>query len=255
MLKMIKYEYRKSLTSLLCMLGGYAMIELYLLISAYVLEDEVHFASAITLLLIAAYISYFLVMIFGVTSYSKELKHKSGYLLFMTPVSSYKILGAKLLTNLINGVIMVAVIAVLFITGFRIGEDKFSIGNVLKFVEELYNEMGGSWSEVIAKILVFIFLFLLVTYMTVVVAYFAISISATILQNKKGKGAIGVLLFFVIIVLVYAVGYQLPTLDFDVSSAFAKDVLDDLPIILWFLAVAVAAYIGSATLLEKKISL
>ena len=56
------------------------------------------------LLIIAASVSYFIVFIFGVITYYRELSSKSSYLIFMTPNSSLSIITSKLLYTLIIGI-------------------------------------------------------------------------------------------------------------------------------------------------------
>ena len=109
MLKMLKYEFRRGIFPLLIVGIVIAAIELYFLIGTLT-EHADHSVIAIALLILAAFCCYLFVLIYGIISYSQDLKNKSGYLVFMAPISSYKVIGAKLLSILLTGAIIVAVI-------------------------------------------------------------------------------------------------------------------------------------------------
>lgn len=109
MLKMLKYEFRRGIFPLLIVGIVIAAIELYFLISTLTAHAD-HSVIAVSLLILAAFCCYLFVLIYGIISYSQDLKNKSGYLVFMAPISSYKVIGAKLLSILLTGAIIVAVI-------------------------------------------------------------------------------------------------------------------------------------------------
>ena len=60
------------------------------------------------------------VLIYGVIIYSQDLKNKTGYMVFMTPISNYKIIGAKLLSILLTGATLVAFLGLLIVVDYNL---------------------------------------------------------------------------------------------------------------------------------------
>ena len=73
---------------MIILFGAIMGLEIYFVISA-LLESRDHTAVSAVLLLMASVVAYFGVLIYGVASYSKELNQKTGYMTFMTPISSF----------------------------------------------------------------------------------------------------------------------------------------------------------------------
>ena len=142
MLKMLKYEFRRGIFPLLIVGIVIAAIELYFLISTLT-EHADHSVIAVSLLILAAFCCYLFVLIYGIISYSQDLKNKSGYLVFMAPISSYKVIGAKLLSILLTGAIIVAVIFGLLTLDLSLAYSTYdSIDTFYDFLSNIL-EMGG----------------------------------------------------------------------------------------------------------------
>ena len=84
MLKMLKYEFRRGIFPLLIVGIVIAAIELYFLISTLT-EHADHSIIAVSLLILAAFCCYLFVLIYGIISYSQDLKNKSGVSIVGTP--------------------------------------------------------------------------------------------------------------------------------------------------------------------------
>ena len=251
MLKMLKYEFRRGIFPLLIVGIVIAAIELYFLISTLT-EHANHSVIAIALLILAAFCCYLFVLIYGIISYSQDLKNKSGYLVFMAPISSYKVIGAKLLSILLTGAIIVAVIFGLLTLDLSLAYSTYdSIDTFYDFLSNLL-EMGG----VILRLLAFILVFLIQFFMTITLAYLAVSVCSTILQTKKIKGFISFVLFIVFYVILSVIASKIPHLSNPGPDAtFMEAMYAMIPQITLYFVVMVASYIGSSVLLEKKISL
>lgn len=254
MFKMLKYEWRKNILSPLIVLGVFAALEVYFLIGCYVLDSLAHVSAAISFLVLAAVFSYIFVLLYGIISYSSDLKNKSGYLVFMAPISSFKILGSKLLSTLITGVLLLAVICGLAYLDFHIANDVFGLDMYIGFGDQFLSVYGSSVSAIIIDICIFIITFLLEFYMIITVGYLAVSLSSTALQNKKCKGFVSLLLFIVIIVAVFIIAYHLPMIKVS-GNSYGSEFLRSLPQYILLAVVTVCSFIGSSLLLEKKISL
>lgn len=103
MLKLTKYELRKNLLGIGIVAGIICVLQA--LFMFFCLTENLNYTSLFGgLLIIAASVSYFIVFIFGVVTYNRELSSKSSYLIFMTPNSSLSIITSKLLYTLIIGI-------------------------------------------------------------------------------------------------------------------------------------------------------
>lgn len=256
MLKMLKYEFRRGIFPLLIVGIVIAAIELYFLISTLT-EHADHPVIAVSLLILAAFCCYLFVLIYGIISYSQDLKNKSGYLVFMAPISSYKVIGAKLLSILLTGAIIVAVIFGLLTLDLSLAYSTYdSIDTFYDFLSNIL-EMGGySLGGVILRLLAFILVFLIQFFMTITLAYLAVSVCSTILQTKKIKGFISFVLFIVFYVILSVIASKIPHLSNPRPNAtFMEAMYAMIPQIALYFVVMVASYIGSSVLLEKKISL
>ena len=95
--------------------------------------------------------------------------------------------------------------------------------------------------------------------MTTTLIYFAISVSATVLQNKKGKGFVSFVLFMVLQGGVSALAASLPNMhnmqELQKISDMAQAIGYMWPQLLCYAVVMVLAYTASSVLLDKKISL
>ena len=256
MLKMLKYEFRRGIFPLLIVGIVIAAIELYFLISTLT-EHADHSIFAVSLLILAAFCCYLFVLIYGIISYSQDLKNKSGYLVFMAPISSYKVIGAKLLSILLTGAIIVAVIFGLLTLDLSLAYSTYdSIDTFYDFLSNILELGGYSLGGVILRLLAFILVFLIQFFMTITLAYLAVSVCSTILQTKKIKGFISFVLFIVFYVILSVIASKIPHLSNPGPNAtFMEAMYAMIPQIALYFVVMVASYIGSSVLLEKKISL
>ena len=95
---LIKYEFRKSWKMKALVLFITAVLELVFLVGAISKSDGA-LSISIMGLTFTAICGVFLIGIYGIHVLSKDINTKQSYMLFMTPNSSYKILGAKTLEN------------------------------------------------------------------------------------------------------------------------------------------------------------
>lgn len=175
----------------------------------------------------------------------------------MAPISSYKVIGAKLLSILLTGAIIVAVIFGLLTLDLSLAYSTYdSIDTFYDFLSNIL-EMGGySLGGVILRLLAFILVFLIQFFMTITLAYLAVSVCSTILQTKKIKGFISFVLFIVFYVILSVIASKIPHLsNLGPDATFMEAMYAMIPQIALYFVVMVASYIGSSVLLEKKISL
>ncbi|SDH99200.1 hypothetical protein SAMN05421493_106115 [Pseudobutyrivibrio sp. 49] len=108
---LIKYEFRKSWKMKGLVLCFTAFFELLFLLGIWRLNEDL-LAASCTGLVLTTICGLFLIGVYGIHILSKDINTKQSYMLFMTPNSSYKILGAKVIENcgsvLVSGVFFIA---------------------------------------------------------------------------------------------------------------------------------------------------
>lgn len=253
MLRLMKYEMRKNILGVVILFSIIMGLECYFLIGAFT-ESAMHTAISAVILMLVTFVAYFCVFIFGIKTYSKELKSKSGYMTFMTPISSFTVIGSKLLTTLLEGIFFAVLLVGLACADMAIMEAQFPETKLFTdFVDMFVTAMGINAAEIVVGILGMI-LELLINFVAIVsMAYLAITLSSTLFQNKKFKGIISTIIFIVIMVVVGEIADVILS---DVKESNMIDVfVAMIPAFLYYTAVAVLSIFASGTLLEKKVSL
>lgn len=259
MLKMMKYEYRRGIFPLLVVITALAAAELLFVIGIFA-EKNLLAGLGITFLVIGGWASFMFVLIYGVIIYSQDLKNKTGYMVFMTPISNYKIIGAKLLSILLTGATLVAFLGLLIVVDYNLLKShNGGVAGVELVLDDILGTRGLSIGSVIANVAGFIVVALIQFYTMITIAYLAVSLSSTVLQNKKIKGVVSFILFvalYVLYVLVSYIAYKLPHLGKNVQVETMLDAMyKNIPQLILYVVCMIGSYIGSATLLTKKISL
>ena len=89
----------------------------------------------------------------------------------------------------------------------------------------------------------------------ITVAYFSTALSATLLQNKKGKTLISILIFIMIYAIIIFVADKISDLNSNQIQVASDILFKNLPLLGFYLVSTIVAYIGTSELLDKKISL
>lgn len=256
--KLIKYELRKNLGMLIAMLTSIGAVELYFLASL-AMDKDTHVAVATVLMPIGCLLIALMVFILGVSSYSRELSQKSSYLIFMTPHSTLAIVASKVLYTVVLGVGFAALLGGLLVLDMPLVMDYF--GEWRGFTMMLDNLLGMQ-SMSLAGFLFTALFFALTAFChalsLVGLAYLSITLSATLLQNSKGRWVLSVAFFLLLAWLNTRLG---SLWSYDVYSADTMlDTLDGalracLPGLLQALGVLLVSVFGSAWLLDRYVSL
>lgn len=255
MLKMIKYEYRKNLFPLLVVFFIFGLLQVYFTV-ATLMNNENHSVIAASLLMLAASCGFIFVLLYGIISYSADLKNKSGYLVFMAPISTYAIIGAKLITTLITGIILVIIIGGLAVIDYSIAADAYGLESLIELIKAVFASINIPFTSLLFNILSYILIFLVGFYTMITVAYLAVSLCSTVLQNNRLKGFIGFILFIALIEIITKIGDALPAIyKFNEIDTFSKLLINALPQTIFYFICTVISFLGSGYLLNKKISL
>jgi hypothetical protein len=189
MCKLLKYEFRKSMTALLVMLGVTAALEGYFLYGVYVNpEDMWHAALAASLLLGMTVAMSVFVFVRGVTSYASELKSRSAYLIFMTPHSTLKIVASKFLFTFVLGLLAAAVYGALGLLDITLLLAEFGeLEETLTAIHAAMTELGLHLDQaVLAVVLAFLMVMLYVLSLCAM-AYLAVTLSHTLFRDKSWR--------------------------------------------------------------------
>jgi len=254
MLKLTKYEFRKNRTLLIIFGIGLVLLQAYFMISISARNDE-HTIMSSMLLFLYLMVCYFSVFMLAISSYSKELNSKSSYLIFMTPNPAVKIIFSKMLTILIIGLALLVFACALGAFDISLIYDTYpNVGSITEFVNEMMYYMGINTNGLILSIFAAVFQFIVSFFSIVTLAYFAITLSATLLQNNKLKGLVS---FVIFIALSYFIGFisDMIPLPYSDRENILSVLISALPVTIFNIVVMIASIVGCAVLLEKKVSL
>lgn len=276
MFKLLKYEFRKGLTSILVMLGVTAALEAYFLYGLFSWQDEgAHAIIAASLLMFMALAVYIFVLVRGVTSYSGELKSRSAYLIFMTPHSTRKIIASKFLFTF--------VLSVLF-GGLYIGLGALDVGLLLQEMGELeeflamfgeaMKELGIRVDQIVLAGVFSVMYMLLSMLSFFAVAYLAVTLSHTLFRDKSWRWVMAILFFWMINYGIGLINTIFPTVyvnlrftempgmsnlaaayGIQTGPTFTDLLVLMVPQALVSLATVVVSFFGCAWMLDKKVSL
>ena len=250
MLKLMKYEFRKTWITKLILLGVTAVAEIAFLIGLYV-ERETTLGVSVMLLMFLALGGILMIGLYSVMTLHRDMNTKQSYMLFMTPNSRYSILGAKVLecglSILIGGAFYFALgtldLTLLFAKSGELNRLWSAIQDFLSSLtfanHQLLIDMEGMAS--------FVFCLLAGWILTVVTAYFAVVISAALLNGKRFNGLLSFVLF---LILSWFTGWVAQTATASIPSINVLLLVDG-AIALAFTAVM---YVITAVIMERKLS-
>lgn len=202
MLKLIKYEFRRSRTSLIVMLAAALLLYLAAPLGS-LLKREGLMGVSLFGLMFYCFAAYVYVLIRGVNAYSSELSTRSGYMMLMVPRSTLSIVLAKLLFTLCFAIVMLAVCALA------------CFGSALVFMDEVFDVRGfipmlkyfAAQMEIDLASLGYFALYAVVSALISVISvvsmgYLSATLSAAIAARSKGAWFLSSVLFLVLLILV-----------------------------------------------------
>ena len=199
MFKLLKYEFRKTWYTKAILLVLTLIAQAAFLIGIFFDKDETLGLSVASLVMLAT----FGIMVIGLVSlivFHQDLNTKQSYMLFMTPNSSYKILGAKALENGLSVFLSGVFFALLGLADISIlvaheGDLMAVVDMFRSLIEQLQSYLVFD-----AKNIITVFFAGLSNWlMTLSAAFLAIVIAATFLAGKKFSGVVSFLLFLLLI--------------------------------------------------------
>ena len=245
MLRLLKYELRKTLLAKLILLGITLFAEAVFLIGLWGKKDNTLALGSILLFFIAI-IGIGMMGLLSLVTLHKDMNTRQGYMLFMTPNSCYRILGAKVLECGISILLAGAFF-------FALGWLDFSLllgQGANKEIWNMFTEMVKAINDKIvldaAHISALVFSMLASWLCTITTAYLADVISSALLNGKKGNLVATFILF---LVLNYAISKLLTLIPSSIGMV---------PCLVWqgvaALVLAGVMYVVTARLMEKYLS-
>lgn len=254
MLKLTKYEFRKNIVTIFVIIGIMIILELFF-VSGIVNESGIGIASGFIIFALSGLMAFTTVFILGVTTYNKELSSKGSYLAFMTPNSPLKIIGSKLLFTFFVGILLAGIYAGFMYINLelisKIFEEEIAFGRLLLTISK---EAGYDIVQMIYLAFASVVEFLIVFFMVVSIAYLSITLSLTLLANKRIKGFVSCVFFVAINVGVIKLAGFLPEI-YENPDTIGEALITHIPAIIMYLVVCVIGILGSARLLERHVSL
>ena len=262
MLKLMKYEFRKMRTVLLILLGGVAVLQAAFMVGDLI-DDERVVGVSLMLLTLLAFVVYFYIMISGFLSYSRELSDKTGYLAFMTPVSSVKLIGSKLLFTGLTAIAVTALFAgaawcdyMLLFKRMNLGADALQQADIslAMFTRSLSGE-AFTLTELILRGAFLLGQVMISLMLFMCTAYLSITLGSTLLQAQKGfwRGVVTLAIFIALSFITNKVGELASG---DAEFRLTSDVLRSLGVVGGIELTFAVAFAGlSAWLLDRKVSL
>ena len=198
MLNLMKYEWIRSKK----FIAGYLVLLLFLecvmIFSLYKGDGYTLLFSLIMFFLLPG--SFLIILIDGARMISADLNQTSGYMLFLTPNSGYRIIFSKLAVSAINFFISQLIVLFIYYTNYKLSVDLF-----LNEVSGIFLILINAFKELItyyipSPLIVFLaFLsFMLSWFSTIVLVYLSIILTKTLFSRIRFKGLISFLFFILL---------------------------------------------------------
>ena len=200
MFKLMKYEFRKWRTTLLALVGGLAALEIGFIVGQKMQKTGL-MGTCLGLITLLTFAAFAYILIAGIASYSQELHNKSGYLIVMTPVPTLGIVVAKLLFIALTALAAMAMFGAAAYFNFRHLIQSLDIDpetmDQLNMLLRFGLKANASVQQIFRMALFIAGTVLIEMLLTMTTAYLAVTLSATLLQNRKGflRGLVSLILF------------------------------------------------------------
>lgn len=139
-------------------------------------------ALSTVLLIVAACCSMLAEALYSVLLYNSDIRKKSGYMLFLTPTPTWQWILAKILMGLLATAVLVVVFAVLGIADILLFIPEL---DDTSFIGQLLIPLRDMFFDNIGTMVLFLLNMILQIVVMITTIYLAISMSKTLLGNKK----------------------------------------------------------------------
>lgn len=256
MLKLIKYEFLRKYKLITITVVSALVLNLFLITKG--VAGSSAFLVFFPLVLAVLYVSDI------IRTYSDDLNKKSGYMLFMTPNSGYKIILSKLTAAVMEGLgILLLYFVFILINGAYIIYQSRRYVDFNEVMEDINILLSGNLGFDLGHVFVFLFAMLVFAIGFIVTVYTAMTIRKSIFSEIKFGGFLSFIIFIALNwVLTYASGKFYSAVSpyyesfVNVQSVSASELAVIMfPVIAVSIIQSIILTIASGYLLEKKINL
>ncbi|MBP2031882.1 hypothetical protein J2Z42_000547 [Clostridium algifaecis] len=192
MFKLVKYDLMSYYKDFLIMVCSVLLLNLALCTRIGVWKSDAIFSVSLLISFAASVVT----IIWNLKVFSRDIYEDSGYLLFTLPKSGYSILASKIITSILQ--CLIVAVTMIIITFLWVELLKVTSGFVLN-TREVFNFVIKNTS---ISFLIFIILGSLVSYILfLLTVYLAITLSKVAIKNRK-LGKFGSFVIFVILVII-----------------------------------------------------
>ena len=208
MMMLLKYEWRKTRFAKLVLLIAAVLLEAVFLYGFYTEKWDIVGIAAL-LLTVTAFSGIVIVGVQSLVTLHRDMNTKQGYMLFMTPNSSYRILGSKVAECAIS---LVAAGAFFFALGFLdirlvLENEEMSVWGMLL---DMFRSIAGKLEVTLPNIIAFCVWMIASWLCTIVTAFLADVISSSLLNGKRGNMIITFVFFILLNILIVKVSDLVP---------------------------------------------
>ncbi len=252
MLKTMKYEIIRNKLTLIILASILGAAELVFLFG--IIGDNTRFVGyGILLLVLGTSVVYFAIWLLGLMSYSHDLRDKTGYMVFLTPISTYKIIFSKILVGLFELIISAILFIILAGIDLKILLSKYS--SEASIVEAAARILNTSTDDIMAAFFSFVVSLVFSVLMFYSFAYLAASISALLSRKNGVQRVYSVVIIIIMLIIHSGINKALPKLDANTGSIFINNMIENIPSYILSLFFAAICTFACGYLLDKKISL
>lgn len=194
MLNLIKHEFIKSRIPLIAAFLSIVITEIFYLISILIKSETIFTIAAMIMMLFISFIPAACI-IYPIYIFELDVshKHKNGYMLFMTPNSPYKIIGAKILTSFIASAAVSVLLFVCFTLNSYISIPSAYVDYIdFKSIMSIFNDIPAQGTAMIITMIIAAY------FQFVSTIYFIYMLVATVLERVPLKWVIGTGIFFAV---------------------------------------------------------
>ena len=250
MFKLMKYEFCKTRATKLMLLAVTCIAEAAFLIGLYG-NHETTAALSVGALVLLAFAGIMIVGLESIVTLHRDMNTKQSYMLFMTPNSSYKILGSKVLecslSILLAGAFFFALGSLDISLAFA---KEVGLKSLWETIQDVLTHItiNGQQIEINVRILASLAFTILTSWiLTITTAYLAVVISAALLNGKKFNGFISFVFF---LLLNWGCSRVIRFVTGQIPENFSVLIVSGLT----SLALSAIMYIVTAQIMERKLS-
>ena len=210
MLKLMKYELRKTWFTKAILLAVTAAVEAFFLYGLYGEKEDMAAGGAFILLLLA-FGGVLVIGLESVITLHRDMNTKQSHMLFMTPNSSYKILGAKVLECSLSILLTGAFFFALGLLDVTLLFSHFGeLDRLWDFFRQMMSTLGMKAEINRYSMLSFGLATLTEWLSTVGMAFLADTVSSALLKGRKANGLLAFLIFIALSLLLAWIEHFVP---------------------------------------------